>query len=203
MAFADDVKSAVATIDKVYPRVSEIARQHDLSLRASRKVAKDPDWTFVLELEGTDPEYRIGFKVSLRPNREGVYVWSLVTDLPTGTWNQHIRDNVPLANLEAVVNEGLTAFEGWLKENEGIDPKEAARKLAGTAYYWSHEYHDEIHEYTADFGDDWSGSISNYDGDCEAELFDPEGDTVLHLEGNDAKELMLKIEAAFKEKNPD
>src|SRR5580692_4996642 len=103
LLFQEVIKAACEIIDKIYDRVSAIARRYDLFIQTSKKIAKGDDWTIILEIKGDEPEYRVGFDVALLPKFTAsgtAYVWSLVTDLKTGQWQQFIKENTPLDNLE-------------------------------------------------------------------------------------------------------
>ncbi len=205
MAFADDVKAADKPYQLPQQRANVIARQHNLSIRTNSKTAKGSDWTSVLELDAEIKEYRIGFDVHLsrKFSKSGTArVWSLVQELSTGTWNQYIKENVPLAKLEVVINTGLTKFENWLKANDGLDPIDEARKQFGTAYYWDHNHDDGYYEYTTDFNDsEWVGTVVGSDGDFEAELSNPAEEIVFTGTGETVKELTLAVEKAYKKLN--
>lgn len=205
--FTDDLRAVVAIAENVYDRASLIARKHGLPIRLNKKPDPDNDWTTVLELELNETEYRKGFNVTLSPKytKPGTArIWSLVTDVKTGTWNQDIRDDVPLFALGQNIIEVLTKVDGWIAANDGLDPIECARQRDGTAYYWTHKSEDVsgLSTYEAEFGDsDWSGAITGDADFYEASLYDAAGNEVFNHEGGEFKELALKLEAEFAKRN--
>jgi hypothetical protein len=207
MAFVNDFQAACTVVDRIYGPASYLARTHNLKIGTNRKLPKvigdaDSSWVKVLEIEGTEPEYRIGFSIHLSPRHSlpgTAHVWSLVTDLKTGNYNQFIRDNVPLAALEETALEGLTAVDGWIKANGDLDPITEAKRRAGTAFYWSfNREKDGTYQYTANFNSSlWKGIVCGDGETYEGTLTAPDG-TELAEEGENSLDLIKRIEDEYK-----
>lgn len=199
----EQYKIVCGIIDKIYPQAAELARKYDLSIATIRNKKDVSDSVDCLIIEGLDPNYRIGMKVSLDKCGEPgeAYVWSLVTNLRDDKWDQHIRDT-PVGELEQEILICLSAMDGWLAENDGIDPKEAKKRLMGTQYFWDHEQNHGWHEWTTDFdGSDFSGTVEGDDGGYEGTFNDADGDSVHTIRGNSPNDVMQKMEKHFIEMN--
>ncbi len=206
MTYQEIIAAAVAEVDKVFAKALRIARENSLAILVNTKSSpKGEYWTKVLKLDGDQPEYRIGYSVTFanQPHEDRkpgtAHIWMLVTDLKDGSWHRADRENIAIADLAVAIDETLTTFEQWIKDNEGLDPLEEARKQAGTAYYWEHHHEDGWFEYTTDFPNGMSGQVQGSD-DFEGELLDADGEVLQTWQGDHSLELMLKVEAEYKKR---
>lgn len=194
-----DRHPALTIIDNVYDCASKLARKHGMSIRTNEKSLKNDERTIFLELDGNEPEYRRGFQIS-NIGQGKIRIWSIVTDLADGTWNQDIRIT-DYANAEKDIAEVLNNVDTWIDTNADLDPLEEERKRIGTAYYWKHEHDNGTYTISTDFKDGWYAEIigdNGYDG----YLCDQNSNTVFETTGDDSVALMLQIEAEYAKLKP-
>lgn len=174
--------------DKIYDATAAVAKRHFLDLKHGNPT-KDKT---LISINSDEPEYRIGF--SLTDNKDGTYyIWSMVTDLRTGAWQQDIRTEQSDHDITGQVLEVLNKVDQWIKANHGLDAKEEARKRDGRDYYWDYEHHDGIGEWSVEFPDGSEGDVWGETGFYEGTLNDEQEFT-----GKTAGDVIEKIESAYK-----
>lgn len=202
MPFEDDVAAAVAIVDKLKHRVLALSRERNLSLKmpSNPRLHKE-DWVTVLGLDGNEPEFRVGFSVHLSQafSQPGcLRIWSLVTDLKTDANLQFCRENVPLSEAAALIEEGLGVFEKHLKSQDGLDPIAEKCRRMGTAFYWRRGGSDGVPEWETDFPNGWSGLIVGDRGYEDLYLQDEVGNDLWESRGGDTiSEMAQLIEAEY------
>jgi len=175
-------------IDRICDAAVLVAKRHFLSLKYGNPT-KDKT---LISINGDEPEYRIGF--SLTDNKDGTYhIWSMVTDLRTGAWQQDIRTEKSDHDITNQCLEVLNKVDQWIKANHGLDAKEEARKRDGRDYYWDYEKHDGIGEWSVEFPNGMLGSLFGEAGYYEGTLNDEQEFT-----GKTAGDVIKKIEAAYR-----
>lgn len=174
--------------DRIYEAAAVVAKRHFLNLKYGNP-AKDKT---LISINGDQPEYRIGF--SLTKNDDGTYyIWSIVTNLATGKWQQYIKTEKPDHDVTGEALEAISHVDGWIKANGDLDAKEEARKRDGRDYYWDFEKEDSIGHWSVEFPNGSEGTVFGEAGYYEGTLNDEQRFT-----GKTAGDVIKKIEAAYK-----
>ena len=173
--------------DRIYDAAAVVAKRHFLSLKHGNP-AKDKT---LVSIDGDQPEYRIGFR--LTKNDDGTYyIWSIVTDLATGAWQQYIKTEKPDHDVTGEALEAISRVDGWIKANGDLDAKEEARKRDGRDFYWDYESHYGIGEWSVEFPNGMDGVVWGESGLYEGEFNN------MSFTGKVVGDVIEKIESAYK-----
>ncbi len=204
MTFQDTLSQARSILNGYHSQLLALTTAYNLTLQIDNrsKRAHDGGWLCVVDVDNPNPLYRAGFNISVSPrfSKLGtVRIWSLVTDLTTNAWQQHIVDNVPLKDLGEETAVLLTKVSGWLVANDKLDPEALHCEREGTAYYWRK---CASGGWVTDFGtDDYFGGIDKEDDKLYTGCLcrsNTETTELAKAEGKSRKAVIRKLEAAFK-----
>lgn len=195
--------AALKIVDDVaYEPLRKIAKTHGLKLKQAKRPAKaTTDWIALINVEGDDDDYRVGFSVHIghygKPGTADI--WYMVTDLKNGEEKASVHDNVPLPKLPKLLESSIADFEKRIEANGDIDPKEAKKKQLGLKYDWDWERDGDDYTVTTDF--DTNGEIYAYIYTWGEAAFDIDGEETEFDYNSKGNNQTQKDMEAYYEKN--